>query len=61
MAAAVGEPAFGIQSRHAAGARGRDGLPVVVIGHIACGKDALHAGVCAEVLLPLDVLLARER
>ena len=37
MNALRGEPALGVERRHAAGAGRRDRLPVVVVGHVAGG------------------------
>lgn len=38
---------FGVECRHAAGTGGRDGLAVLMVLHIAAGKDARDARVCA--------------
>ena len=52
-----GQPAFGIEGRHATGAGCCDGLSEVVVGHIACGKDALDAGVGSLGGCPGDISL----
>ena len=54
------QPAFGVEGRHAAGAGGRDRLPVVVVRHVARGKDPFHARLRAKVFLPDDVMLCVE-
>src|SRR5437763_1075392 len=41
----VGEPALGVERGHAAGAGGGDGLPVVVVRHVAGREHAVHARV----------------
>ena len=41
--AAFGQPAFGIQSGHAAGSSGRDRLTIVTVGHVAGSEDSFFA------------------
>ena len=52
-----GQPAFGVERRHAAAAGRGDRLAIIIVGHVAGGKHALDAGVGAERDGPLDVFL----
>src|SRR5436309_14649781 len=56
----LGEPALGVEGRHAAGARGGHGLAVVVVGHVTGREHALDAGVGAVWLGVDDVTLVVE-
>src|SRR5262245_39229173 len=53
------QPAFGVERRHAAGAGRGDGLAVIIVGHVAGGKHALHAGLGAKQRGPFDVAFFR--
>ena len=48
------QPAFGVERGHAAAAGGGDGLAIVVVGHVAGGENALHAGIRPGGRGPLD-------
>ena len=50
-------PAFGIERRHTACPRRRNGLTVITVGDIARGKDAVHTGVRAERLSVNEIAL----
>src|SRR6266545_329517 len=55
MVAFLGEPALGVESSHAAGARGGDRLAVVAVGHVARREHPLDTGVRPLRSRPLDV------
>src|SRR3989442_13226258 len=57
MVPLLGQPAFGVESGHAAGAGGGDCLLVVTVGDIAGREHAGHAGVGPLRVLPQNVSL----
>src|SRR5204863_6896098 len=59
------QPALCIQSGHASGAGGRDGLAIDVIGNVARSEDAFDAGARAmadaNIVLVVELQLAAEK